>query len=523
MAEKTFNITGPCVPELHYMVDTSKKIKRIIQEYIKKGCYFTINRARQYGKTTTIGLLTRELKKDYIVIPISFEGFGAEVFSDEKAFIETFMRRCYQRIPAPMRSEYFAELLADYRSVPNLAALGDRIVEITEAAPAPMVLVIDEVDKSSNEQLFLDFLGMLRDKYNDRLLYGSSTFYSVILVGVHDVKNLKLKLRSEDQRMLNSPWNIAAAFDVDMSFSAEEIETMLEEYERDYHTGMNIQNVGERIYYYTSGYPFLVSYICKVIHDTHLTWNIAGVDEAKKQITKTGNTLFDDVIKNITNNIKFDELLRRILYVGEEVAYQFNNPEIELGVMYGILKEQDHMAVVSNIIFKTVITDYYISIDPNKERIALFEENRYKFIKNDGLDMQLIMERFAEFMKEEYREEDSSFIEQEGRLLFLGFLKPIINGTGHYDIESEIRGNRRMDVVVHYGIHRYIIELKIWHGESKANEAIEQLKQYLSIKQEKEGYLLSFCDNLKAPRRPQVYEVDGYTIYENVVAYRDKE
>ena len=211
-----------------------------------------------------------------------------------------------------------------------------------------------------------------------------------------------------------------------------------------------------------------------------------------------------------------------LLYSGEEIPYQFNNPEIEIGTMYGILKEQDHLAVVSNIIFKIVITDYYISIDTNKERIALFEESRYKFIKNDGLDMQLIMHRFAEFMKEEYREEDSSFIEQEGRLLFLGFLKPIINGTGHYDIESEIRGNRRMDVVVHYGIHRYIIELKIWHGESKANEAIRQLKEYLSIKQEKEGYLLSFCDNRKAPRRSQTYVVDGHTIYETVVAYRDK-
>ena len=57
------------------------------------------------------------------------------------------------------------------------------------------------------------------------------------------------------------------------------------------------------------------------------------------------------------------------------MAYQFNNPEIEIGTMYGILKEQDHLAVVSNIIFKIVITDYYISIDPNKERIALFEES----------------------------------------------------------------------------------------------------------------------------------------------------
>ena len=217
MAERTFNITGPCVPALYYMVDTSSKIQTIISEYINKGCYFTINRARQYGKTTTLGLLKQKLENDYIVIPISFEGFGADVFSDEKMFIKTFMHRCYQRIPVSMHHEQFAKLCADSREVLNLAALGDRIVEIASSTSHRMVLMIDEVDKSSNERLFLDFLGMLRDKYNDRLLYDVPTFYSVILVGVHDIKNLKLKLRSEKLSMLNSPWNIATAFFVPLS------------------------------------------------------------------------------------------------------------------------------------------------------------------------------------------------------------------------------------------------------------------------------------------------------------------
>jgi len=30
-----------------------------------------------------------------------------------------------------------------------------------------------------------------------------------------------------------------------------------------------------------------------------------------------------------------------LLYTGEEIPYQFNNPEIELGTMYGILKEKE--------------------------------------------------------------------------------------------------------------------------------------------------------------------------------------
>lgn len=50
---KHFCITGTCIPERNYMVDISDRIDRIIQDYIENGKYFTINRARQYGKTTT--------------------------------------------------------------------------------------------------------------------------------------------------------------------------------------------------------------------------------------------------------------------------------------------------------------------------------------------------------------------------------------------------------------------------------------------------------------------------------------
>lgn len=55
--QKKFNVTGLCIPEKNYMVDISSKIHMIITEYIQEGKYFTINRGRQYGKTTTLYLL----------------------------------------------------------------------------------------------------------------------------------------------------------------------------------------------------------------------------------------------------------------------------------------------------------------------------------------------------------------------------------------------------------------------------------------------------------------------------------
>ena len=70
---KRFCVTGTCIPEKNYMIDISGRIDQIIRDYIEKGQYFTINRARQYGKTTTLYLLERRLREEYIVLSLSFE------------------------------------------------------------------------------------------------------------------------------------------------------------------------------------------------------------------------------------------------------------------------------------------------------------------------------------------------------------------------------------------------------------------------------------------------------------------
>jgi predicted AAA+ superfamily ATPase len=70
---KKFNVTGTCIPSRHYIVDTSKKIDKVIN-FIENEEYFIINRPRQYGKTTTLFLLEKSLNKknDYFVIFIIF-------------------------------------------------------------------------------------------------------------------------------------------------------------------------------------------------------------------------------------------------------------------------------------------------------------------------------------------------------------------------------------------------------------------------------------------------------------------
>ena len=88
---KRFNTTGVCVPEKHYMVDIEPKVRRI-RKMVDDGLYFTINRAHQYGKTTTLTSLRKNLSDKYVVLSLDFQGIGNSGFSTEESFVQSFCR-----------------------------------------------------------------------------------------------------------------------------------------------------------------------------------------------------------------------------------------------------------------------------------------------------------------------------------------------------------------------------------------------------------------------------------------------
>ncbi|MDR1558964.1 MAG: ATP-binding protein [Clostridiales bacterium] len=518
---KKFNVTGLCNPKLHYMVDTSEKINIIIRSYINQGAYFTLNRARQYGKTTTLSFLERELEKDNIVIRMSFEG-KSEYFASSEIFAGAIRKHIINSVKSKHKR---LSMIWDTPVDQNfpMSYLQERITEFCESSDKNVVLMIDEVDHASDFDVFLDFLGMLREMYLARVDQNIPAFQSVILAGVHDIKNLKRRIRPREKHSYNSPWNIAAECEVDLSFSPSEIVTMLNSYENDHTTGMDANAVAERIFYYTNGYPYLVSSLCKIMDDASLNWSPKGVDKAEGRLLKKDNSLFDDVIKNIENIESFSNLVRQVILGDTSVTFEKRNPVIDLGVMYGILIEKNGKARISNIIFETVIYDYLISVSETRSLTVKYAEEESTFIRNDKLDVDSILRKFAKFMRSEYRDRDSAFIERQGRLLFLSFLKPIINGTGHYAVEPETRGSRRMDIVVFFGGEEYVIELKIWRGEKAAERGYEQLIGYLESRGQTKGFMLSFTDNKKLPRSGKTFLFNGFEISETIVAYRDWE
>jgi hypothetical protein len=111
-------------------------------------------------------------------------------------------------------------------------------------------------------------------------------------------------------------------------------------------------------------------------------------------------------------------------------------------------------------------------------------------LPGNRLDMLQVLTKFQDFMHEQYSRQDRDFLERNARLVFLAYLKPIINGSGYDFKEVQVSEEKRLDVVVTYYEHKYVVELKIWGGDATHKKGLKQLTDYLGRLQLTEGYLL---------------------------------
>lgn len=294
---------------------------------------------------------------------ISFEGLGENDYAQEDTFCHVvcdLMLESLQYISKDDNKERYMDIIRTYCDNNRLGFrdMSKLFTDICKTSDKPVVLMVDEVDQAGNYAQFLSFLGVLRNKYMNR--DEIPTFQSVILAGVYDIKSLKLKVRQEKEHQYNSPWNIAARFDVDMSFSVDDICGMLEQYVEERKISMNTRQVSQLLYDYTSGYPFLVSRLCKML-DEELNrkpeyqgnaWNREGILEAVRRLLIEKNTLFDSLDAKIANYPELKEMLSRMLFNGERIGYYAGSEAIEMAIMFGIVKIEHAEVVVANKIFE---------------------------------------------------------------------------------------------------------------------------------------------------------------------------
>ncbi len=527
---KRFNTTGTCFPNKHYMVDLTERCGEI-KKMVDNGDYFCINHGRQYGKTTTLNALKKYLSPEYAVFSISFESIESEFFSTDTKLGQKFISILHEKAVDGLVTnlsaktiDFFHKTVEDGNS--GQVELKSKIKEICRRNEKPIVIIIDEVDQASNYESFLKFLGILRAMYLDR--EENPTFQSVILAGVYNIKNLKLKIRTEGDHQYNSPWNIASDFKINMALTASGIAGMLQDYETEHHTGMNINETAQMLAEDTNGYPFLVSRLCKIMDEDLITtgkfaslsecWTKRGFLTAENMLLKEENSLWSDLSKKISDFPDLALLLRRILFNGESIALNRSDRAQNLALMFDYLKDNGNYIVVSNRIFETYLYDAFLYQDnmQKREYSSPVSQNDNIFVQNGRLNMDFLLEQFIKHYNEIFPSEKKhpKWVEEDARKCFLMYLRPIINGSGHYYIEARTRNNRQMDVVVNYNNEEFIIELKIWRGQIYNDNGIEQLCNYLESMHANKGYLVSFNFNQKKETGLKTTQYGDKTIVE---------
>ena len=517
---RKFNTTGLCIPRKHYMVSTDERVRQI-RAMVDEGDYFCVNRGRQYGKTTTLFALEGALRDSYDVMSLDFQAISTAGYSTEGKFVAAFCRILWRKraklgIPTSVQDRV-REIAQTGGGEAELDQLFLLLSDWCEESERPLVLIIDEVDSAANNQVFLDFLAQLRLQYLEREKDPDApAFQSVILAGVTDVRHLRSKIRDEDQHKVNSPWNIAAPFSVEMGFSPGEIAQMLADYEADHGTGMEVDAIARQIFDYTHGYPFLASRVCQIVdeglvghgfEDLAAAWTEFGVDEAVRRLLSETNTLFDSLMGKLQNYPELRSKLRALLMRGEQVAYVSYDNEQQQLLMYGFVRVEHNKLVIANRVFEMLLYVFFVGeseADPGL-RIAAGADRSAFVAEDGGLDVPKIMAHFIREHNRIHGESGERFLEEEGRERFLTYLSPIINGTGTYSMEGQTRDQRRMDVVIHWLGRRYVIELKIWRGERYHVEGERQIAGYLDYFGLRVGYLLSF--DFRGTKRPGVERI----------------
>ncbi len=152
-------------------------------------------------------------------------------------------------------------------------------------------------------------------------------------------------------------------------------------------------------------------------------------------------------------------------------------PTVALGLMYSILKN-GHGISIHNRIYEEVIYAYMTSKATAQVLMGSYNVPRNFKLDDNQLNMEAILLKFQAFMREQDSTKDRDFLERNGRLVFLAFIKPIINGSGFDFKEPQISEERRLNVVITYLQHKYIngtAGLPFWQTQQQFEKAISNL------------------------------------------------
>ena len=494
---REFNIFGPVYSNRHYYLDR-QEVKQQLHNKIEKGRYFTLNAARQMGKTTFLQEIVNEQEKHgtYFAVLLDFQALAyfeqPEFYKYMGLMIERWRKHYEPSAPVASNMRDHGDFLEWLRKT-------------TTTLGKPGILIIDEFEAVSPD-LFTPLLTQFRSMYLARENPYEYALQSIILTGVHTIASLL--------EGTQSPFNVADQFTVPY-FSFDESKALLEQHTVE--TGQRFEaDTIQGIYEQSQGQPFLVNRLGKMLTEkiAPMPNTIEPTNEAVEQYTVTAthferamfrllnedNTHFYTITSKSKPHRAF--LLPMLFY--NQFKTNFREEVTSELLMFGVLRviEDQHgfqEARIANPIYQKVLL---LTFAPNIDEV--YQPNgtiRYRYLVDGILDFAGLLDSFKAFMTEHgvrllKSAKTGRPLELSGQYLLLSFLTASLNSIqGSVTIES-MSDAGEMDILAFFKGKRFIIETKVWYGPSHFEAAKTQLTNYLRATGLDTGHLVIFDEKL---------------------------
>jgi len=485
---REFNITGKIIPAKHYFVDLTPQIDKLMV-LADKGAYFVINRPRQFGKTTILDFFARRLlaSDNYAPALISFESFTQRANITDAEFYLKVAKLIFEELNlAGISLDGLSASVVNNRDV-----FFDWMRELCKSLPQKLIVLVDEID-AVPETVVIGFLAGLREMYLQR--DRRTAPHSVGLVGVHDIKNLKARIRDESQALGSaSPFNIAVDYELP-PFSRENIAQYFSQHTAE--TGQVFDDdVIARVHHVTNGHPWLVSSLAKLLVETIAPDRrqkilLSHAEAAIQKLINSRNPNFESLFKNARRPGIFPIVLD--LLMGGKREFNIHADNIDLGLKYGVFAAGNSQLILANLIYAQVLYKHFKEELEGSEIRALIAANHFED-ESGRVDFRLVLDKFQMFMKAKGASvaKHPNFAEATGQLLLLSYLDLLVNGKG-WTFKEVPSGEGRIDVLCCYKNQKEVVELKLWYGASGYDKGVEQLARYLESENLDRGYLVVF-------------------------------
>ena len=465
-ADRFFCTEGPIKPERHYHVPPLGRIDLDgVLRLIGQWRYLVLHAPRQTGKTTALLALRDALNAGgechcvYVNVEIG-QAARDDVTAAMRAILDRLAVEAERTLGDGLLAGIWPAALA---TAGGLGALLKALTLWAEAAPKPLVLLIDEVDSLVGDTL-IALLRQLRNGYPDRPRRYPQ---SVILCGVRDVRDYRIQSTREQAVVTGgSAFNVKAASLRLGDFSYDEVRRLLAQHTAA--TGQRWEEEAERrLWSLTNGQPWLVNALAQEAVERLPERGggrpvpVAAVDEARERI-----------------------ILRRDTHL-DQLADKLAEPRVR-GVIELLLSGGQSAANLPREL--TYTTEATLAADA-----AWYVE------RGGRLPADKLLAAFQEFFREhsEHWVERFQYREAGPQLLLQAFLHRIVNSGGRIEREYGL-GRMRTDLLIIWpagaAVQRIVIECKLLHGSLDRTLArgLEQTRAYLDRCAAGEAHLVIF-------------------------------